>query len=358
VSEGIENALNLIVRTAKQSGSMKKELKQTIFETVSTLRNLFVTLKDSRDGQSNIISELEGRVAKMKAELEEGGAPSFILSQEPARMNARGVTPSGVREGKLYWEALGSEKKLTRFKLTVKSKENQSSETINGLLKSKINPTEIKVGINTFKSLKNWNVLIETNSKEEIEAPWKVINVKCGDKLEANIHKLRNPRLVIINIPDDISTENLEDTLITQNPDLRLVKGDTKTKFSYETKKHTRNLVKEVGPQTRKLLLQNKVKLGWLICKIEDYVVPNRCLKCSRFKQRFRDWRGEETCPLCAGRHKLRECTASPTEFKCINCLTHNKYNQSKNICTNHSSLDKYCPSLQAILEKYSQNTD
>jgi predicted ATPase with chaperone activity len=124
---------------------------------------------------------------------------------------------------------------LTKFKLTVKAKEDQSSEIIKGLLKSKINPTEIKVGINTFKSLKKGKVLIETNSKEEIEALGKVINVKCGDKLEANIHKLRNPRQVIIIIPGDISTENLEDTLITQNPDLHLVKGDTKAKFSYET---------------------------------------------------------------------------------------------------------------------------
>ena len=136
-------------------------MKQTIFETVSTIRNLFVKLKDSRIDKYNTISELEGRVSKMKAELEEcrdsnakvHGAPSLILCQEPASMTARGVAPSGVREGKPYSEALGSEKKLTRFKLTVKSKENQSSETIKGLLKSKINPTEIKVGINTFKLL-------------------------------------------------------------------------------------------------------------------------------------------------------------------------------------------------------------
>jgi hypothetical protein len=43
-------------------------------------------------------------------------------------------------------------------------------ERIKDLLKAKINPTEIKVGINTFKSLKRSKVLIETNSKEEIEA--------------------------------------------------------------------------------------------------------------------------------------------------------------------------------------------
>jgi hypothetical protein len=42
VGEQIENALNLIVSTTEQSGNMKKELKKTIFETVSTLKTLFV----------------------------------------------------------------------------------------------------------------------------------------------------------------------------------------------------------------------------------------------------------------------------------------------------------------------------
>ena len=82
---------------------------------------------------------------------------------------------------------------------------------------------------------------------------------------------------MIINTPEDISTENLEDTLIAQNSYLHLVKGDIKSKFSYETKKNIRNLVMKLGPQTRKLLLQKKIRLGWLICKIEDYVVANTC---------------------------------------------------------------------------------
>jgi len=55
----------------------------------------------------------------------------------------------------------------------------------------------------------------------------------------------------------------------------------------------------EVEAQTRKLLLQQKVKLGWLICKIENYLVANRCFKCSRYNHRFRECRGEETYPLC-----------------------------------------------------------
>jgi len=37
------------------------------------------------------------------------------------------------------------------------------------LLKAIKTPKEIKVGLNNFKSLKNCKVLIETNSKEDIE---------------------------------------------------------------------------------------------------------------------------------------------------------------------------------------------
>jgi hypothetical protein len=48
VDEGIENALNLVVLKTEIIGNMK-ELKQTIYETECTLRNLFVKLKNNCD---------------------------------------------------------------------------------------------------------------------------------------------------------------------------------------------------------------------------------------------------------------------------------------------------------------------
>jgi len=111
---------------------------------------------------------------------------------------------------------------MKKYKLTVKSNEHLPPDTIKDLLKYKINPFEIKVRINFFKSLKNGRVLIETNSKEELEALQKDINDKCEGKLEANALKLRNPRQVIINIPEEISIGNVEDILLTQNKDVSL----------------------------------------------------------------------------------------------------------------------------------------
>ena len=236
------------------------------------------------------------------------GSPSLIHCQEPVGTTESRVTLPGGRGAKLYSEAVGGEKNLKRFKLTVKSRDNHSPETIKELLKAKINPTEIKVGIHIFKSLRNGKVIIETDSKEEIEFLEKDTNAKCRGDLEANIHTLTKPRLIVLNIREDISTTNLEDTLLAQTPYLHLRKGNIVAKFSYKTKKQIQNLVMKVGAQTRKLLIQ-KIKLVWQICKIEDYVVATRCFKCSRFNHRFRDCRGEVTCPLCAGTHTLKECT-------------------------------------------------
>jgi len=49
--------------------------------------------------------------------------------------------------------------------------------------------------------------LIETGSKEEIEKISTSVTETCGKELEAKVQELRNPRLVIYNIPDGITIE-------------------------------------------------------------------------------------------------------------------------------------------------------
>jgi len=51
----------------------------------------------------------------------------------------------------------------------------------------------------------------------------------------------------------------------------------------------------------------------------------------------------------------MRECKARRTEYRCINCITYNKFNQNKTVKEDHSALDRKCPSMQAMVEKYRQ---
>ena len=62
MTRDIEAALNKIVNTTEQSGNMRKELKKAIYETVSTLRNLFVTLKVQPEGGKSENGRLESEL--------------------------------------------------------------------------------------------------------------------------------------------------------------------------------------------------------------------------------------------------------------------------------------------------------
>jgi hypothetical protein len=70
------------------------------------------------------------------------GAPSLIPRRELQRTADMLVAIPGVEQTKLYSEAWGIQTEILN---TVTSIETQPSDTIKGILKSKINPTDIKV---------------------------------------------------------------------------------------------------------------------------------------------------------------------------------------------------------------------
>ena len=299
-TDAIENALNTVVSTVEKSAKMKKELKQSILDTISTLRNLCVNIISNSEEKNTKIRKLEAEVTKGKAVQHRATgktgnasvAPSVIQGRVPEVRGAHGKTsviqgeeitgqtalgslpgtqsqgtpqhregegsPAVVTKRSLYSEALTGRVAHNRFKLTVRPKEPTPPESIKGLLKATINHTKIRVAINTLMTQRNGQVLIETSSREELEAKVKGIKENCGDNLESSVHKLRCSRLVILNIPENITVDNVEDTIVGQNTDISLQQGEIQPKFSYQTKQHGRNLVIEVEAGTRKRLMQKQ----------------------------------------------------------------------------------------------------
>lgn len=125
----------------------------------------------------------------------------------------------------------------------------------------------------------------------------------------------------------------------------------------YSTKRGQNKIVVEVGPEIRKKLHQKKLKIGWQNCNAAVYLVAMRCFRCSKFNHRHRECKGEETRPLCAGGHRLKECKASADQHKCMNCIIYNRHSKTGRTDENHLSLDINCPSMLAVLDKYRQNT-
>jgi len=104
----------------------------------------------------------------------------------------RHLPPSGGAK-KLYSEAIRSRTDKW-FKHLIKSKSNPTTEAIKTVVKTNINPTAMKVGVKSFKSLKYCRVLIETGTSEETTLLGSSMRDKCGNDLEVTAPKLRNPQ--------------------------------------------------------------------------------------------------------------------------------------------------------------------
>jgi len=88
VNEGIEKALNVIVSMTVSSGNMKKELRTIIFDTVNTLRKLFVKLLENNESNNRKITDLEKQAANTNAERGEGKVKQNYIP-EPSNFPVR-----------------------------------------------------------------------------------------------------------------------------------------------------------------------------------------------------------------------------------------------------------------------------
>jgi hypothetical protein len=163
---------------------MKKELMQIIYETVSTLRNLFVKLKSENEIQSSKIKELEAQASKTEETQWQAGytviaggrlgpttrqvATSLDQTLQPQTTGARQRTTSGGGERKLFSDIKPQENNK-RYRISVKPKDGSlTPDQIKQQLKDNINPTAIKVGIKAVRTIRDTGILIMLCFQEHV----------------------------------------------------------------------------------------------------------------------------------------------------------------------------------------------
>jgi len=180
----------------------------------------------------------------------------------------------------------------------------------------------------------------------------------CGEELECYMPTLKNPRLIVFNVPEDITSENAAQAIVLQNFEWNLNESEIKPKFVFKDRKKGKNLVIEVNSEIRKRLVDGKLKIGWHVCNSNDYLSVTCCFKCSKYNHRAQECVGDIVCPYCAQSHKMHECKASKESHRCVNCINYNKYNKTAQVNVNHSLLDKSCSCYLGVLKKYTERVD
>jgi hypothetical protein len=74
------------------------------------------------------------------------------------------------------------------------------------------------------------------------------------EELLASTSNLRNPQMIIYNVPEEIKVDNASQAITAQNSVLNLNQSDIVPKFVFQNKKEIKNLVIEVNSETRKVL--------------------------------------------------------------------------------------------------------
>lgn len=359
VSEVIESALEELIGVTGKSKNLRSDLKEVILKSVSDLRKSFCELKNDIEKKDKLLNEAKTEIKKAEDKIR---AETSAVNNKELRGSSATLS-EGTKN--CYASAVRGKRSADRpevsyeknYKLILKSKHNESPEAMKVVLKRNINPTQLKVGVNALKALRDGRLILESRSKEDIEVLSKEIEVKCSQQVEVNTPQLRNPNVIIFNVPEDITVENAAGIITSQNPELNLSQESLTPRFIFKTKRSIRNIVIEVKPESWRILVHKKIKMGWQICNVDDYIKVNRCYHCSKYNHRAQNCKGKQTCPLCTGSHKLSECKAEEEEYKCTNCMTFNKYNMEK-VDEKHSSLDKNCPCMQAMIKRYKQNTE
>jgi len=77
------------------------------------------------------------------------------------------------------------------------------------------------------------------------------IDTKLGERVEVTMHRLRKPRLIIYNVPEEITIQNVATSIKAQNPEIQSNGEDTEPNYKLKDRKGRHNIVMEVRPQIR-----------------------------------------------------------------------------------------------------------
>ncbi|XP_020294518.1 uncharacterized protein LOC109860075 [Pseudomyrmex gracilis] len=227
-----------------------------------------------------------------------------------------------------------------------------SSKATREALCKALKPSDCALKINKVTFARNNGIKIDAVSPDIDLIKMHPGLVKAGLKVIENV-KL-NPRLIMYNVPVEMTAEEIVEEIIAQNlADINKI--DIKVVYTYPAKpdNRTTSCVLEVSPLIRNILLKRgRIYLRYSACKFTDYVRVLQCYNCMTFGHLAKFCKSKPTCGLCSNEHLTKDCGRKDM-LKCGNCMR-NKSFSSGDLC--HSAFDtKKCPILnRKITDKIS----
>ncbi|XP_023209813.1 uncharacterized protein LOC111612785 [Centruroides sculpturatus] len=232
-------------------------------------------------------------------------------------------------------------------------------EEVMETITEKIDPTGLNIGIRSVHSLYSGSLKFRVKTEQDVENLKNAIEElpEMNDKVKITKPKKRNPKLILLNVPNTKGKDELLHKLYEQNKEIR-------GKFSSETfkqgcdishaipskkRKDHRHIIVAVVPAIRNTLIPLKqLSYEWGHLIVDDYIPIVRCFKCTGFGHIAKFCDQSEKCSQCTKKHNYKDCTKRHEEPKCINCYKANKRQpEDFKYRTDHNAFSANCPLLK-----------
>lgn len=241
----------------------------------------------------------------------------------------------------------------------IKPNNTQDAEITKKYLQSKINPSQLKMSINSLRTAKNGIVVIKCNNEQESQKLIKSIQEQdTENKYTVQQPQMKKPRFKIITTAtNNMSTEDIANCLRKQN---QFIQNEDYLKITYiKTTQNNKSTVfgECSGDLFRRLMTFKKVFIAWERCPVyEDNRIP-RCKICFAYDHHKEDdCKNKKTiCTYCSGEHKLQNCLK--TIKKCCNCSRSNEKYKLEHP-TNHEAYSIECPTYKFYLQRFKNSID
>lgn len=353
--------------TLRLSGTERDDLTMHARDNMDNkIENIYKLLKETKDEMMgkemirNIIREtLEEEMNKIREQLQQWKTQELeALVREMVRKELSEVPIlSKETDRSLKKTYSGAVKGKTEAVIIIKPKEAEegnSSETTKKDIKNKIDISKLGVGITKLRKATRGAVVVGCESKLQADKLKEKVAEDLGEKYVVQEPKKRKLKIKIHDIDkeDCESEEDFWSKVAEQN---ECGSEGVRGKIIHKTvNSNSRGvtLIIEVDTDARKRLLDlGRVKIGWKICRVQDYVGILRCFKCCGYYHFAKDCVKKEACGLCAGQHMTKDCNSSAR--KCVNCEDKIKKIKIRNLKSDHSAYDNNCPCLKKEIEMY-----
>lgn len=357
------NSVDAIVDACAQNLTVIRDFLISCKETLAKKQNCLMACENMQKGLTKLL-KCKSSDASDKTLLESVGKlmDEKLQKQSAAPMSYREATTRNVptiKSVRTTRPAKTVQKHKVIVKPTAKCAGVKCAEDTKRILTSK-KQEQYGVKVDRIVTLRDNSVLLESACASVL---------KLGDSellkslnLEAKPISKNWPRMQVLDVPEKITAEEMEENLRQKQnlpeyvPENFLGKI---FKFGGSNKKQgssTTTWIVEVHPAARNYFSQvGRIFTSWRSHTIRDFVLVSRCYQCQRFGHIAKFCTSQKQCGFCAStEHESKDCTSreKPECHKCANCL------RSGAREVNHHTAQDKCPIYQHRLQEKIDSTD